>query len=108
MNVTELRAALRERADDVDHHDVSARVEKVHARVRRVRRRRIAGVGALTVGALVVVGAVTVLPNRAAGPAGPGPTTTIPAPPVIHNDGFVSHSGEFDLIAAKVGRPGEN
>src|SRR5262245_3397502 len=99
MNITDLRSALRERADDVDHHDTAARVTRVHDRVRRVRRHRIAGVGALTVAALVVAGAATLLPNRTAAPADP---------PLVHHDNFVSHSGPFDLLTAKVGRPGQN
>lgn len=102
MNLTDLRSALRERAADVEPAGV--RVEEVHARVRRVRRRRIAGAGALTAAALVLVGAVTVLPDRGARPDHVQPA----GPPVVHHDDFVSHSGEFDLLAAKVGRPGEN
>jgi hypothetical protein len=107
MNITDLRSALRERAADVNHHDPVERVSGVHARVRRVRRRRIAGVGALTVGALVIVGAVSVLPSRGGAPDRTGPAARTD-PPVIHHDNFVSHSGGFDLIAAKVGKPGRN
>jgi hypothetical protein len=95
MNITELRSALRERAEDVDTHDTAERVAQVHARVRRTRRRRIAGVGALTVGALVLVGAVTNLPHRSAEPA------------AVHHKNFVAHSGEYDLLAATVGKPGQ-
>lgn len=106
MNLTDLRSALRERAEDLEvaGRPAGVRVEEVHARVRRVRRRRIAGAGAVTAAALVLVGAVTVLPGRGASPD----RTTPAGPPVVHHDNFVSHSGEFDLIAATVGKPGQN
>lgn len=110
MNITDLRSALRERADAVTDHDAALRLAQVHARVRVTRRRRVAGAAALTVGALALAGAVSVLPDRGTAPAGPAPgTASEPAPvPTIEHENFVSHSGEFDLIAAKVGEPGED
>ncbi|HEY0452740.1 hypothetical protein [Actinophytocola sp.] len=110
MNVTDLRSALHEQADTVTDHNAALRLVQVHARVRVARRRRIAGVAALTVGALALVSAVAVLPNRAAEPDNTGPADpSDPAPvPTIQHENFVSHSGEFDLIAAKVGEPGQN
>ena len=107
MNVDELRTALRERADTVTDHDAVQRVVQVRARVRVARRRRVAGAAALTVAVLAAVGAISVLPNREAPPASPLPSP-LPSAPVIEHENFLSHSGEFDLIAAVVGEPGQN
>jgi len=116
MNVTDLRAALRERADTVIDHDAAQRIVQVRARVRVARRRRIAGVAALTVCALAVVSAVAAFPDPVAGPDRPAEPDRTPtaepsdlAPlPTIQHEGFLSHSGEFDLVAAKMGAPGQN
>lgn len=114
MNVTDLRSALREQADLVIDHDAAQRVTLVHGRVRVVRRRRVAGVAALTVAVLAMVGAVSILPSRGAGPddtgSDTGPVATSdPAPlPTIQHENFVAHSGEYDLVAATLGDPGQN
>lgn len=108
MNVADLRAALHEQADTVDEHDTGRRVAQVHARVRVARRRRAAGAAALTVAVLALVSVVATLPEREAGPADPGPTSE-PAPlPTIEHENFLSHSGEFDLVAAEIGGRGQN
>lgn len=114
MNITQLRSALREKADIVPDHGADVRIAKVQARIRRVRRRRVAGAAALTVAVLVLAGAVTVVVPRG-GSTGVAAGTTEPAQPppeelvpVAVSDHFVSHSGEFDLIDSKVGKPGES
>lgn len=107
MNVDDLRSVLRERADAVTDQNAEHRAARVRARVRAAHRRRIAGVAVLTAGVLAVVGTVSFLPNRAAPPADPGPAD-LPAAPTIQHERFLSHSGEFDLIAAEVGEPGQN
>jgi len=105
MDVNDLRAMLRDRADTVaDDNDATERVAGVHARVLVARRKRVAGVAALTVGVLALVGTVSLLPDRAA-PDRMGPADTAPT---VQHENFVSHSGEYDLIAATVGEPGQN
>lgn len=106
MDVSDLRAALHERAGTVTEHGAVHRVAQVRARVRATRRRRIAGAAALTAGVLALVSAVVTLPDRETGPADTGPE---PAPlPTTTHEGFVSHSGGYDLVAAKIGEPGQN
>lgn len=110
MNVDDLRSALIERAGTVSDNDASGRIAQVHARVRVARRRRVAGVATLTAGVLALVGAVSVLPDRGTEPDDTAPAATPdPGPaPTIEHENFVSHSGAFNLIAAKVGEPGQN
>jgi hypothetical protein len=110
MNVDDLRAALHEQAGTVADHDPAQRAAGVHERVRVVRRRRVVGAAALTVTALAVVSAVMTLPaTEAAPPADDGPTTPAPSPlPTVQHEGFVQHSGEFDLVAAKTGKTGQS
>lgn len=110
MNVDELRNALREQAETVADHDPERRAAGVRARVRVIRRRRVVGAAALTVTALAVVSAVMTLPDREAAPADPTPVPTTPTAPLptVQHEGFVPHSGEFDLVAARTGETGES
>jgi len=110
MNVDELRSVLREQAGTVTDHDPVRRAAGVHERVRGIRRRRVVGAAALTVTALAVVSAVMTLPDREAAPADPTPTTPLPTTPLptVQHEGFVSHSGEFDLVAAGTGETGQS
>lgn len=113
MNVNDLRAALHERAGTVTDHDAVRRVAQVRARVKVARRRRIAGAAALTAVVLAVVSAVAVLPDPVAGPDPdrpavlPDPVPTEPLPTIQH-EGFLSHSGEYNLVAAAVGQRGQS
>lgn len=118
MNVDELRIALREQAEGLADHDPVQRAAGVHERVRGIRRRRVVGAAALTVTALAVVSAVVTLPSREAAPADDPPVPTVPpvptmplpatSLPTIQHEAFVSHSGEFDLVAAKIGDTGQS
>jgi hypothetical protein len=110
VNVNDLRAALRERAGTVADHGTAQRVVQVHARVRGARRRRVAGAAALTVAALAAVSAVVAFPDREAAPVDHRPAIPVPpAPlPTVQHEGFVPHSGEFDLVAATTGGTGQN
>jgi len=65
----DLRATLDQHASGVHGDSTTARVAAVAGRARVVRRRRAAGVGAAAVVAVVVTGALALLPDREPGPA---------------------------------------
>ncbi|OLF05886.1 hypothetical protein BLA60_34470 [Actinophytocola xinjiangensis] len=106
MNVTDLRTSLRDRADTVTDPDPGARATQVQARIRALRRRRVTGVAALTVGTLAVVGTAGFLSARE--PDGAEIAGQDPAATTITHENFVSHSGAYDLIGATMGKPGES
>jgi hypothetical protein len=97
VNVAELSAALRQQAEEMEP-GFSPQLATVHARVRRVRRRRATG-AVLGAAAIVATAALTVVHPR--GDSRPEPVA--PRPLV-----FPEHVGRYHLVAAQSGEPGES
>ncbi len=64
--IDDLRATMRRHVDELDHRPDAARVAAVHQRVAVVRRQRRAAVAGAVAAVLVVVGGVSLLPDRSA------------------------------------------
>ena len=108
MNVNDLRSELARRAEETGHGTATERMRGIRARHQRYRRRQAAGVAGLA--AVMVLGAVALVPgaDQVVDRGGqPAPATQAPTPdpePVL---AWPTEYAGDQLVASKIGEPGD-